>query len=155
MMSCAMPLPSDPPSASTDTGEPGTIYGGQAATARGASFAASSFSLRSAPPPPIANVLQRGERLDNISNQQNHMQEDSAMDLDGEEDKEDDEEETLMKLRKQMTSEYQYQYKERTREYRETNYLSDASVIVENGFWIDYLRHTTSAPFLSEVRLLY
>ncbi|KAG2180258.1 hypothetical protein INT43_004047 [Umbelopsis isabellina] len=158
MMSAAFPLPPDMPSASTDTIEPGNSYGGQAATTRGASFTASSYSVRSAPPP-IANVLQRGESLDNIShqsskfrngNQQNYMQEDSAMDLDDEEDKEEDEQEAIMKLRKRITSEFKYQYMERTREYRETNYLCGTSVIIENGFWVDYLRHTTSAPFLSE-----
>lgn len=63
----------------------------------------------------------------------------------------DSEEKALMELRATMKTEHAYQYKYRTREYRETNYLVENAFITINEFWLDYLMHNGSSPFLSEV----
>ena len=68
-----------------------------------------------------------------------------------ESDVSDSEEKALMELRATMKTEYAYQYKDRTREYRETNYLVKNAFITINEFWLDYLMHDGSSPFLSEV----
>ncbi|KAM3583056.1 hypothetical protein VKS41_004811 [Umbelopsis sp. WA50703] len=147
------------PGASTGTRGFGSSnsFVAESATVQGTSFGSSMYAALSAPLP-IDSVLERGERLDSSSlwagnsgngNQQDVTQEDSVMELDDIEDSDGDEE-ALMESRKQLSSEFRYQYKERTREYCETNYLSENIAIAGNGFWLDYLRHASSEPFLSE-----
>jgi hypothetical protein len=148
------------PGASTGTRGFGSSnsFVAESAAVQGTSFGSSMYAALSAPLP-IDSVLERGERLDSSSlwagnsgngNQQDVTQEDSVMELDDIEDSDGDEE-ALMESRKQLSSEFRYQYKERTREYCETNYLSENIAIAGNGFWLDYLRHASSEPFLSEV----
>lgn len=67
----------------------------------------------------------------------------------------DEEDRALMELRTTMDTEHTYQYKESTREYRETNYLLQDTFIATHGFWLDYLVHDGSGPFLSEVNALW
>jgi hypothetical protein len=71
--------------------------------------------------------------------------------LELESDVSNSEEKALMEFRATMKTEHAYQYKDRTKEYRETNYLVNNAFITINEFWLDYLMHDGSSPFLSEV----
>lgn len=72
--------------------------------------------------------------------------------LDGDDMDDNDEEEiALMEMRQNVQKSHTYQYKDRTREYRETNYLQQYVSISVNAFWLDYLTHEGNSPFLSQV----
>ncbi|KAG2181554.1 hypothetical protein INT44_008369 [Umbelopsis vinacea] len=105
------------------------------------SFGSSSFRSSALPPPPP-----RSAQLDNIQEQE--VVNDS---LDGDDlDDNDEEEKALMEMRQNVQKSHTYQYKDRTREYRETNYLLQYVSISVNAFWLDYLTHEGNSPFLSQ-----
>lgn len=68
-------------------------------------------------------------------------------------DDDEEEEKALMQMRQNVQNTHPYQYKDRTREYRETNYLFPDVSISINAFWLDYLMHENHSPFLSQVGL--
>ena len=68
-------------------------------------------------------------------------------------DDDEEEEKALMQMRQNVQNTHPYQYKDRTREYRETNYLFQNVSISINAFWLDYLMHENNSPFLSQVGL--
>lgn len=65
----------------------------------------------------------------------------------------EEEEKALLQMRQDVQNSHPYQYKDRTREYRETNYLFPDVSISVNAFWLDYLMHDNDSPFLSQVGL--
>jgi hypothetical protein len=66
-------------------------------------------------------------------------------------DDDDEEENALMQMRQSIQKSHTYKCKDRTREYRETNYLFQDVSISINAFWLDYLMHENNSPFLSQV----
>jgi hypothetical protein len=84
------------------------------------------------------------------------LSEEFVADDDFAEDRADDDEEeekALLQMRQDVQNTHPYQYKDRTREYRETNYLFPNVPISPNAFWLDYLMHENNSPFLSQVGL--